>query len=122
MKGNEKNYHHLIRKKIRILTLTHTHTHTHTPKTELHGRSQTRPNTSGSKETCKRVKTLTDAQIIEVPSRAFEDFVSLARRERLVRFLMEAQETSGKVVVMQGRKEGGKEGQGEEEGQVLVAR
>ena len=118
MKGNEKNYHHLTSKKIRIATLTHTPP----PKIELHGRSQTRPNTSGSKETCKRVKTLTDAQIIEVPSRAFEDFVSLARRERLVRFLMEAQETSGKVVVMQGRKEGGKEGQGEEEGQVLVAR
>ena len=90
------------------------------PRTELQGRSQSRPNTSGVTDSCKRVKTLTDAQIIEVPSRAFEDFLSLERRERLVRFLMEAQETGGKVVVMQGRGEGGKEEHGEEEGQVVV--
>lgn len=71
-------------------------------------------------DSCKRVKTLTDAQIIEVPSRAFEDFLSLERRERLVRFLMEAQETGGKVVVMPGRGEGGKEGHGEEDGKLVV--
>jgi len=33
---------------------------------------------------------------------------------------MEAQETGGKVVVMPGRGEGGKEGHGEEDGKLVV--
>jgi hypothetical protein len=69
------------------------------------------------KEECKRVKTLTDTQVVEVPFRAFEDFLRDPRRERLVRFLMEAQEAGGKVVVMQGGGEGGREGQEEGPGE-----
>ncbi len=67
---------------------------------ELHGRSQTRPDLSPVKEVCKRVKTLTDTRLVEVPARAFEDFLKVIRREEVVRFLLEAQEAKGNVLVM----------------------
>ena len=67
---------------------------------ELHGRSQTRPDVSPVKEVCRRVKTLTDTRLLEVPARAFEDFLKAARREEVVRFLLEAQEAKGNVLVM----------------------
>lgn len=67
---------------------------------ELHGRSQTRPDVSPVKEVCRRVKTLTDTRLLEVPARAFEDFLKASRREEVARFLLEAQEAKGNVLVM----------------------
>lgn len=54
----------------------------------------------GSNETCLKVKSLTDSQLVEVPGKAFDDFLNVSHKEVMVKFVMENQEEKEKVVTV----------------------
>lgn len=70
------------------------------PGTYLHTEDKMFCKTECREEHCTQVRTMTDSEIVEVPSRVYHEFLRNSRKQAIMNLIFEVQEEKGNVVTV----------------------